>query len=414
MPRWRFGAAVEGKVTSTAGGAGIPGVSVRILAADTQDLLASVNTNSVGEYRFKSGFAPGDYVLEFINFAYEFEYFDNVEDFESATPVTIVGTQTKVVNAALTPLVPPATGVIKGRITKAGSGDPIPNARVAPRSTGNDGAFVDTLTADAQGYYTATVPVGTWRILAFRSLSALTYAPRFLGGDGSAATAEIVTVTANAEIANKNIALSEGWFIEGTIKGPGNVPLDLVRVSAYEGDYPILSEFNSSTQSDPDGSYTLGPLPPYPMKVDFFPSDFDCTLIDAHMVVNPPAVPTDTVTISPTLVAGSLIQGRVTSGDPSGGERNVQVHFINGSETHYASTSDAGYYLSPALPAASYKVGFFKNGFADLYYLNKPDLDSATPVPVVVGPASTDVEAHLSVGGNGGGGDSVFAPLILK
>lgn len=408
------GAIIEGMVTSTAGGAPISGASIVIYSAATGEQLGFDNTDSGGVYRFSAGFAPGDYILFFNHFDYISEYFEDGEDFESATPITVVGTQAKVVNAALSPAPVVATGVVKGRITMADTGSPIPAARVSPDSVGAAAGFAQSVTADAQGYYTLTVPVGLWRIMASRSSSALAYAPRYLGGDGTLQGAETVVVAANAVLTGKDIALVKGWYIEGVVKGPGNVPVDRVNISAYDGDFIFAAGFNFGAQTDPDGVFKVGPLPHLPMTVDLFASNFDCTLVDETHVVQPPSNPAGTANLSPVLDEGALITGRVTTGTPARGERAVQVQVISGDETYYASTSDAGYYVSPALPAGPYKVGFFKDGFADLYFDGKPDAATAIAVSTTAGQVATSINGNLTPGNSGNNKAFIFVPVVMK
>jgi len=427
----KLGAIIEGKVTSSVDGSPIEDVQASVIDTSTEEWIAFAFTESDGTYRFDQGFAPGDYLMWFYEDGYKSVYFDNVELREDATPVTIVGTQTKVVNAVLDPeeVVEVGEGTIKGRITLADTGEPAVGAYVQPLAVGETNGWVSWALADSQGYYTATVPAGTWIIQVDPSWQHSEYAERNLGGDGSTPNAEVITVAAGATVANKNVALSKGWYIEGVIKGPGSSIIKDILPSAVEGDGSVSNRLSQgSSRASSEDTFKIGPLTNTSFTVSVTTRRSEsCTLIDKSVLVNPPASPGGTVTLTIDLEQGGLIAGRVTTGTPAKGNGDGYVEVFRGEErVESLYASDTGHYLTNALSAGAYKARISAWGYKPQFFDNKPDLASATVLQVAAGQTVIDVNALLVArdpdddddddddDDGGGATDKIFVPIIMK
>lgn len=411
-----LGAEISGKVTDKASGDPLANTSVFIYPADDlSSNLASVQTNASGEYHFRAGFAPGNYLLFFTSFDHESAWYDGVADDEDATPIALVGTQSRVVNISLTSIQPLPEGKITGRITIASNGNPVPGARVTPLGKGVY-ALDRVGTADAQGYYTLTVPVGVYELRAAQPTGFGDYAPRYLGPDATYTNAITFTVSANQTVTNKDIALEEGFYIEGTVSLPGGAPADLVFVSAYEGPGTLESGFSYSAQSDPDGHYSIGPLPRIPFTVSLTPPSRHCDLVSIRQSVNPDAAAAATV-VESEFSTGVLLAGRVTNAATGAGMASVFVQAYNasGDTVTGRSSAETGYYILPAVAAGNYRVGFEEDGFADQFFDNKPTLATASVVAGTAGQGFIDINAALTVDPTGGGVENgVYVPFVMR
>ncbi|BDV29860.1 hypothetical protein Microterr_05200 [Microbacterium terricola] len=107
------------------------------------------------------------------------------------------------------------------------------------------------------------------------------------------------------------------------------------------------------------------------------------------------------LTRSAELAVGATIAGSVTG--PGGPRANSTVSLYYGSETNpaaYAYAGDDGAYVSPALPAGTWKAKFDDGDFTLMteWWDNKPDAAAATPIPLTAGQHRTGINALLSAG----------------
>lgn len=408
------GAPISGTVVDLDTGLPIQFASVFVSqASDPDGIVESALTNASGVFRLRAGLAPGDYLVHFFAGGYESEWYDDAPDAESAATITIVGTQPHEINAALTPIPEKPEGKITGRITEAATGDPVADALVTPLGQGFYSLDRYEYT-DAQGYYTLTVPAGAYKLRANDVSVGTTLAARYLGPSIAYTSAITFAVEANQTATNRNIALEEGFFIEGTVLGPGGAPADLIQVTAYEGAGALESGFTYSRQSDPDGTYRIGPLPKLPFNVYFSPPSRLCDLVEKKIVVLPEAMGAATV-VETELARGMLISGRVTNAATDLGLRStfVQAFDTNGIRVGADSSAETGYYLLNALPTGTYRIGFEAENFVDQYYDSKPSLATASVVAGTAGLGYLGIDAAMATDPTGGGLENpVYIPLV--
>ncbi len=246
------GGGISGRVT--VGGAPKSGVSVSAIyrGADGSSATTSTSTNSAGLYSIKRRF-PGPYHVSFGDGpGYAAEIYDNAATVATATTVTVAsGAVTPNINADLT-----AGGVIKGVVTAADSGRPIPNAVIyAYTASGNSVAY---FTSDADGrFVSAGLPAGEYVLLAYPGTFVAGYGAEYYNNATTLAGATRIAVGAPGSEAIANIALDGGGSISGkTIDAATGLPVGGVYVQAALSGTALYA----SSTSDAFGNYRVSGL----------------------------------------------------------------------------------------------------------------------------------------------------------
>jgi hypothetical protein len=125
---------ISGMIVNNANDAPLAGVSV-VAVAD--DYFGSATTDETGQYQITDGLGTGTYEV--------FAYYGSDFSFESDVDV-IQGVETSGVDFGFDV---PSSGIISGRVTDAGTGDPIEDVLVSAEDSGGYGSNY----TDADGYY---------------------------------------------------------------------------------------------------------------------------------------------------------------------------------------------------------------------------------------------------------------------
>ncbi len=249
------GGSIYGRVTSDAG-APLEMVRVFLNGSSQSDL-----TDKNGFYAIDN-LEPGAYKVGFSDVIgeYAFEYYDNVSDFASATPVDVGVNQPVSVNAALTPLpAQPATSVEATGVVKDELGVPIVGATVEAYNTPAGGAqrqMVERTVSNRAGVYVLDEldeVAGENQFKLFGSSdeqgddNAFALFQRWYGGQQSYDRAAVLTTTPPTPV-SADIVLGRAGGIAGSVTGVAGLPF-YGQASAYSADDGTFLGF-AATEAD--------------------------------------------------------------------------------------------------------------------------------------------------------------------
>ena len=378
------GGEVSGTVSLEGGGAATGGwVNIVDSAGDIVD---SADVDGLGHY-VVGGLPAGTYYAEFLNFNWgATEWYDDAVDFDSATPFTVTAGETTTIDAELA-----LAGRIAGTVTLEGGGAATGGHVLVTDAGGNGLAWMEV---DEHGWYETS------------SLAAGTYYAEFLNFDWGAtewydnavdfATATPFTVTAG-ETTTIDVELALAGAISGTVTMEGGGAVSGGAVSAFDeaGGYIV------NTSVDEEGHYLIGGLETgaYYVKWNNFDGPLgaaadewydDAVTMEAGTLVSVKAGET-TTGIDAELALAGMISGTVTmdgGGVATGG--GVLVTDSTGHVVSWVWADEDGGYVEEDLAAGTYRVSFWAfDGALAEWYDDAADVDSATPVVVVAGEATT-------------------------
>jgi hypothetical protein len=333
---------ITGKVTG-AGGVAIAGVTVFASGGS-----GFATTDSSGNYTLRV--PAGSYRIEFSppsSSDWVSEYYNDVQNFSAATPVTVAaGATVANINAQLAKV-----GKITGKVTGPG-GVAIAGVSVFLNPFGS-GDYARA-TTDAAGNYTLRVRAGLYKI-EFSPPSGWVW--EYYNNARNIASAKTVTVAAGATVSGISAELAKVSKITGRVVTAAGAPVADVRVTARGIDGAF-----SQTRTGADGRYSINITEAGSYHVHFAPEQralraewFNNAeqLGDSRVVVVPAS--TTVPNVNATLEAGGSISGRITTtaGTAISGAR---VYVQNGTRTLTATTNAAGSYTVRGLA-----------GFATIY-----------------------------------------------
>ena len=180
----------------------------------------------------------------------------------AALPVAVsVGVETSGIDFALE-----LGGSISGQVTRDSDDLPVSGIQVLVWDYSNGMGFGGSQTL-ADGTYTITgLPPGNYRLMA--NASGTEYAGEYYDNVTDSNAAVQVLVTEGNDTIGNNFSLGLGGSISGTVLDPYGQPVSAVQVDVHE--YNTGTWFGS-TQTLPDGSFTLDGLPPgsYRVQVNY-------------------------------------------------------------------------------------------------------------------------------------------------
>ncbi len=305
-------------------------------------------------------------------------------------------------------------GRILGTITRSDTGAPVLGASISVRTINNDYSGGDTSRASGT-YLVRGLAPGQYKV----RVNHPDFVTRYFSPAGGAATfdsAALVTVTANTDTINIDVALdpNPGQITGKVTELDGTTPLAGVSIAAR-----VLNELHSvryaTTRSD--GTYELLGLAPgsYIIRaslpgraVQFYNAKLTHQAGDLVSVSAGGTTPNINFALSP--VFGSL-SGRVTLTDGTTGVEGAGIVVYDAATGGWvgagATTNATGYYTVSQLPPGSYKVAATALGYTDRYFLagqpGAANLALASAVTVTAGVATPGVNIRLSVSGGGGG-----------
>lgn len=393
------GGTFSGVVTDAQTGAPIEGATVYVHGADGE-WFGGRETDATGAYRTQ-GLEAGSYVLRFAGTyatGHFTEYYDDAPDQASAQVLGVeLGEDVTGIDAALQ-LGGSITGVISDRET----GEAVPGACVYASDVANES--YSSACADDAGVY------------ALRGMRTGSYTVEFSDYDGghlrtwyldqaSRETATPVDVVVGEVTAGINQTMVLGGSIVGTVTDAvdGGGASD---VSVYA--YPVGdSVYTATGYTDATGAYSVKGLPAGDYEVRFAggtSSKYRETWFDGaftRLDADPVSVQGGaTTTVDQALQRTGSISGFVTNastGEPI--ETGwVTVYTQSGNSVSYATVAD-GHYTAWGLEDAEYLVKFGATEMPSVWFDSKPTQESADPVSVSLGVATTGVDQALPVGG---------------
>ena len=394
-----LGATIAGTI-SAEGGAPIQGVSVSAFDAArsaNDPWIASTSSDSSGNYVL-GPLAAGSYKLQFRSYGlpYLTEWWDGEASFAAADPIAVAAGDHLTGKDAL--LVAGAT--ISGTITTPG-GIPLQGASVnAYDAAGSTyAAPVAYASSATDGSYSLTaLPAGSYK-LRIQAPSNSDWLSEWFNNAGTFETATSLPVALGQTLSGKDVELSLGSSIAGTVTAAGGGPLTGIRVSASGTSY-------ASAQTDAGGHYTLRGLGAGSYTLRF---EDQQGLYVSEWWNDKVAYPPDTIIVGvaqdltgydAALALGGSISGTVT-GAGAGGLAGISVS-ANGSSVNVSATTDAnGHFRAAGLPAGSYKVRFDPppgSPYIDEWWNDKPSSASADLVAVAAGEEHTGIDAVLARG----------------
>ncbi|NCC35082.1 MAG: hypothetical protein EOM24_24185, partial [Chloroflexia bacterium] len=379
---------------------------------ESGNFISGTQTSSDGTYT-SSGLVAGSYDVRFFpsssnnaaTRAHLGTWYNNKATQETADPVNVTAnTVTPGINAQLT-----RGGQISGTVTGA---DAMPLGGINVRIyNSEDGTYLtQTFTAFDGTYTTIGLPTGTYKVYFTPNTFITEYVPEWYNNQATEQAADPVAVTNGATSENINAELTYVPYgqISGTVTGEGGTPLENIAVQVYiEIDSNVLVQ----VRTDAEGNYTVPNLPPGAYTVRFRADTLD---LQAYLTewyndkaikdeADPVTVNSGATTenINATLTRGGQIAGTVTGPD-SQPLNGISVQVWTGDDDFVTSTSTGndGTYLTPGVPAGSYKVRFSgTRTYVGQVYNNQADLAEGDPVAVTLGAVTPSINAQMVIGG---------------
>jgi protocatechuate 3,4-dioxygenase beta subunit len=369
------------------------------ISPSTGGFVLSVQTDSQGRYTTSLRLAAGSYKIQACSAGVLNLFNDGAVDFSTAPPVPVTGNATTSGKDFI--LADTAAGV-SGTVLNAVNGLPIAGATITVTDTAN--GFVRSTTSQSDGTYSTgrrLLPPGPYKVQA----TATGFASQFFANQPTAASATLVTVTANSDTTGVSFQLSPGGSITGAItRSDTNAPVTGVAVDVFEAAGNALVKSGTTNAS---GIYTITQVEPGDYKVRARLANFATTfhgggrvLVDANtMPVTVTEGGTSQADISMAPAGG--IVGTVTDAATSAGVGGVaiDVYDANNNSIESTTTSGTGSYTLRRFQPGAYKVRARAQTYATTFNAGKHTFPIADLVIVQSG-NDTSVNFALEKGSN--------------
>lgn len=309
-----------------------------------------------------------------------------------------------------------ASGLMIGRVTAANGGTPLAGIRVtAYRLVAGVSWEVAgmTLTDESGDYAISSLSTGIYR--ARFDDQAGNYATQFYNNKPSFTLADNFDVTDGQVTPNINATMALAGKISGTVIKAEGGGLKDIAVSAWTnigGSWQFVS--NAITAAN--GTYTIGSLPPGTYRVRFAdvytPPSYLVQWYDGQLVVEDAqdinvSAGTTIPGINAAMGSYGSITGNVKAEDGTTNLAGINVDAFRYRGTYwewisYAETDSSGNYEVNGLSSDKYRLEFSdpQNQFQGAFYNNKPDLESADDIEVVLGFATSNIDTQLLLKAN--------------
>lgn len=401
--------------TVTYAGSGVTGLTVNVLNAGTNTVVATGITDPSGNYLIQGipvGIIfPVGYNVQFLGGSNGYSYADL---FYSNTPfqpyASLVyvssGMTSSGIDAAMV-----LAGGLTGTVTYNGS--PVTNMQVSAFDATNGLGW--TVPTDASGKYTfSNLPTGSYKVL-FQGHD-LGYVDQWYNARQDANTADMVSITPGVVTSGVDAALALAGSVSGTVTDGTNPVANVWVYLIGSGSGFILSP-SQSAQTDAAGHYSIVGIQPgsYTVNFDGFALGYAGQWYNNKLdpsAANPITVTAgvDTTNIDAILVKGGSISGTVTDGtNPLSGVYVTAYYADTGNSVTAVQTDASGNYTITNLGPANYKIyfqdcqfsfftlscGSTPPGYLPNWYGNTSDISTATAVAVNPGADTPNVNGVI-------------------
>ncbi len=400
-------ASVTGTVTSAQTGEPLAGVEVQVTVGEGAWTIAEGVTDVDGNYSI-SGIDLDEYLDdEYLGSGDSLEvmivYLDRVHAHLQSGPryASLTPGGAAVVDVVLVP-----GSAFTGTVTAADTDLPLEGVCVYVSPATGSGS-TDNVCTDAAGrYQTRGLPAAGYKV-QFNPPGGVPYRSQWFGGASTSSASTTVTTTTGTITPNIGAALVRGGVIAGVVTAEDTgLPLDSC-VSVVD----VATSAYAAWVCADDGVYSTPGLAPGSYRVLFISNDSrylneywdDAPVFGEESTIT--IVGTETFTADAALTLGGSISGTVTGqdGPVEGAYVSVRTPAGMGLGTY---TDLSGRYHVGGLRSGDHTVGFQApssgpgSNLLDEYYDDVATQEQATPVAVVVGQATSGIDAELAVGGS--------------
>jgi hypothetical protein len=292
------------------------------------------------------------------------------------------------------------SGSISGVVISDPEGSPIQNIRI--RAYDSNKSFIQETTTNSAGSYSIELlDSGTYYLQAAGSNL---YFGEYYSNSASLSTATPITVSLENDTSGVNFILVEAGSISGRITcEDDNTGLSAVYVYGYDSG----ASLQTYVQTDSQGYYLLGPLAGGTYYVSAQHSE-DCLGEYYNNAATRSAATPITVTpgdvttgIDMALVKGGSISGKITSASDGAPLPNVSLSAFDSNGSYAASgyaDSEGVYSIKPLRGGIYYVRAYDSSFYFGEYYSNAATIGSATPVTVVLGSDTPNIDLPLARG----------------
>jgi 5-hydroxyisourate hydrolase-like protein (transthyretin family) len=411
LPLAAGAAGLSGRVTATDGTTPLQGIDVQ--ARFQENTWYGTTTDSNGEYSFPN-LPAATYRIRFEDnravSLYLPEWYDDVADYLSATPLVLGETDTvSGVDASLA-----VGGQLIGTITADNGGAPLSGIQVVAyryidTGSGSYWQYVKYNNSQADGsYHIGGLEDGSYRL--YFSDPAGNFAPEYHNNKAQFNDADSVIISSAGSV-TIDAALADASRIQGIVTDEsGTNPLQGVIVTGYRSNGSGGWDYVSSATTLADGSYNLGGLGGGTYRIEFSSPDgllqreYHDDTPDFNSATNIAVGAAVTLTgYDASMATAGRIDGTLAD-DSSIGVSNIDIVIYRYNEAlfywedyAYGFTDFDGNYSVGGLPGGTYRVGArdYSGTYGDVYYANATDLDSANDVEVTAGAITSGINMQV-------------------
>jgi len=402
-----IGGKITGIVKRASDGTPLQGLTVQALPV-SGGVVSNTQTEVDGTYTIK-GLNTGSYQIEVKENLFDMDvgdyaatYYHNVENRDSATPVTVTMGQTTT-NVDFNLVI---GGKITGIVKRASDGVPIPGLRVTASAATGGASITDITETEADGSYTIKrLNSGSYKVSV--DPSGTDYMAQYYKSTFKSYDYTPVSVTLGDTTQHIDFNLSNGGAVFGMVQRESDG-------HPIAGAYVVAVSINAngavtrSAVSGLDGTYLIKGLPPGIYQVRLSSSNEGDTMSFNHQASVTAGQTTPNINF--LVSSGGRITGLVTSATDGKPLANILVgvadYAIGSPVVDGIPTAFDGSYTIAGLPEGQYKVYAFEGlsaysrGYTALFYKNTGQAPLATPVAVVANQTTSAIDFSLSMGGS--------------
>lgn len=399
------GGIIRGTITGN-GGAVLDKVGINLFNTSGDELIFESESGVDGSYVL--GPVPaGDYLLKASpddGSGYIVQFYDGVLVVGEATSVTVSA------NADTTDIDFEfwSGGSISGTILDSG-GAAIEGATLTALDSEGNPIDESAITAINGTYELGPLPDGDYYVQVEPGPDAEDYHfVTFLGGGTNLEEATPISVD-GSDVSGSNLSLQAGGLITGVIRGENGVLLNGVVVDLFDSEGMLLSD---SAVTNPDGTYTLGPLPAgeYLLRADpnnttgYTKLYYNQAIARSYASLVSLSSGATTTGIDFDLLKGGWLAGTILDGEGLPMD-NVIVEIFDPAGAHMDLTSNTapnGTFTMGPLPPGDYILREDPNGIPGhlvLYFDNVMDMEDATSLTVTAGTINNGANFELPLSG---------------